>query len=185
MMCNFRHTGPEYVLYDSTADCVRLLLSEEIIDDIIINEVCRLRRPINNNKYYEPFECKKLNKTYTFTPKIQIKHNGQQIQVNCYGHFIKINGTNRSFPNYVFGIEYNTEFTINDFTYKSEHITMTRNVMKLDIPEKINLHFGTSKTEFHTLTTEEIYQLNDAARETKKKQIPDNLIQDDIDKNFL
>lgn len=185
MMCNFRCTGPEYVLYNSTADCIRPLLSEEIVDDIIIDEGCRQHRHPNNIKYYEPFECKQLNTSYTFAPKVQIKHNGQHVQINCYGHFIKINGTKLSCPNYVFGIEENTEFSINGFTYRSEHISMTRNRMKIDIGDKVNLHLGLSKIEFHTLTTEELQQLNDAAKETKNKQFTNSIIQHDDDKGFL
>lgn len=65
------------------------LLQEELIDSLIMTEGCVHRKAMDVTKAYEATNCKKLTTNITL-PKIQLKHNGEKLLVNCQGRHITL-----------------------------------------------------------------------------------------------
>lgn len=81
---------------------------------------------------------------------------------------ITINNTKYGCSNYIFSLETETAFSIDDYTYKYSKIKVT-DIYTIDIPDHINLHLGMVRPEIHALGTEEIDELEKKGRELVKK----------------
>lgn len=104
-VCRFRYIGPEDVLYNHTSRCVKELYAEEISNDIIFSEGCIKRQPIEQLKRFEAQDCHKISRINVTKPRIQFKHNGHHLLINCQGHHIRIGNTTNGCPNFVFAVE--------------------------------------------------------------------------------
>lgn len=91
-LCTFRYVGPDLLMYNHSAGCVRPLVQSEVSDDLVLSEGCRGHRELEESKMFEPFGCQKTNLS---KPRVQLKFDGQRLLVNCEGHSIIINGQKR------------------------------------------------------------------------------------------
>ena len=108
----------------------------------MLSEGCQGHRELDGAKMFEPFGCQKTNLT---KPRVQLKFDVQILRVNCQGHRIFINGQKRGCPNYVFGLSEDTTFDIDGLEYRHERISISREAVHLDLPERLNLQLGISK----------------------------------------
>lgn len=54
-----------------------------------------------------------------------------------------------------------------------------------DIPSRLNIHLGVSRIEFHSLTAEDIQQLEAEKKEQQKRALIDNLIKDKEEESLI
>lgn len=173
--CRYVYSGPEYILYNISADCARPLHSGEIIDNTLLGLGCTTREPIKHLQVYEAETCIHNNKSNLEAPKIQIKHHGQRLYVNCQGHFIIIDGSKLECPNHVFALMEDHAFSISEYSYSHHTTIVGKPKVSYVAPSKINLMLGTASTEFKSLSAEEIQRLQTEAESAKRKSLTEEL----------
>lgn len=169
MLCQFVYTGPEFVLYNLTSNCVRPVEKTEIIEDVIITEGCT-HKSVEDKKRYKPTNCHQQDENNLVKPKAQYKHHGRKLLVNCQMHTMISGGVKRACPNYVFSAERDATFLVDDFEFTFFRHSLASSGVSYMIPERINLHLGTAKTEFKSLSANEVEKLENASRAFKDKQ---------------
>lgn len=127
LMCQFRYSGPEYVLYNHTSDCVRPVLKAETIDGIVSTEKCVKRKAMAASKPFEPHDCKRMTLNEMKIPEVQLKHDGTTLRINCQGHTIVMNNRTYECPNHIFNVQDEQMVTIDGFSYRHEssHVSST------------------------------------------------------------
>lgn len=103
-------------------------------------------------------------------PKVQFRFDGAKLRINCQEHQITILGKQQSCPNYVFSVENEKEFSIDDAVYKYERAT-TGGSFSYEIPNHINVHLGLPKVEVHALTAEQIQEMEKDNKQLSLKLI--------------
>lgn len=175
-ICQFKYHGPELILYNETSKCFKQLYSEEVDEDITFSQGCYHRQAIEKKDLFLPENCRKLNSTSSFIPKVQIKHTGSQLRINCQGHNITLDNVVHNCPNHIIGIEENTKFQIDNIqTYITGKSSAKKQLVSYDIPEKQNLQLGTAGIEFNSITTKELQELNAKAKETSDKIVTNKI----------
>lgn len=180
-ICKFRYVGSEYLLYNKTSDCSRPLTRSEISDNLVISEGCKKNEAGIGHQRFEPQSCHKLAYSNLTVPQVQLKFDGRGLLVNCQGHVIVINTDKIDCPNYIFSLNEDSIFVIDGLSYRHERVNIRKMAFDLDISTRLNLQLGLSKTEFHSLTSEEIRTLQSTGENAKRKKIADNLMENGYD----
>lgn len=170
-MCTFRYHGPEYMLHNKTSECMRPVSGEEIVNNAIVGEGCAHQRSLDVKQLFLPENCRKLTMTNLPKQPAQLKPYGVRIFINCQGLNITIGGKAQRCPNHVFSINEGTEFLVGNTHYYFERTDSTKTIPHYDVPARINLNLGTSKTIFSALDTEDIQELEKASTQLRKEQI--------------
>lgn len=174
-LCDFMYVGPEYVLFNATSKCVRPLSPDEIINDRVIGKGCRKNKALDGATLYESRHCRKMENKNMTRPAIQMKHDGQRLRINCQEHMIIINASKQGCPNYIFSLEKDETFTIDDYTYIYSKINVT-DYYSMEIPERINIHLGIAKTEFKALEASDIEQLEKEGKELNNTIMEESVV---------
>lgn len=165
-VCTFKYVGPDHIMINSTSDCARPLLAEEMKDSIIMNEGCRLCRAISTGKMYEPTNCKDITELVSSKPRIQIKHDGHRVRINCQRQEIVIGGEKKRCPNHIMTIEDDTVFIIEGLAYKFARSNITKIALNYDIPSRLNAQLGLHRSNFESLTEDDQRELDNMAKNT-------------------
>lgn len=173
-ICDHFYVGPPYVLFNSSSRCVRPLANDEIVANTVIGKGCRSHAALTNTSLFEPKKCRTLQNLTISQPTIQLKHDGQRLRINCQERKIVINNTQYNCPNYIFSLEAEKPFSIDDYTYKYSTSRIS-DVYGIEIPDHINLHLGMIKDEFHSLTADEIEDMQKRSKELMKKNLSDQM----------
>lgn len=174
-VCKYEYTGPEYVLHNKSSDCIRPLLTGEVIDDIVLGDGCNIRQPMSSNDTYSQKSCVKMTNEDLTAPAVQIKYNGQLIHINCQGRYITIDQTKSECPNNIFTIDASKTFTIDDYTYTHEASFIERPLIDYSVPTKINLKLGTAHKTFRSLSAEEVMKIRNEQHSLKRKTLAEEL----------
>lgn len=184
ILCTFKYNGPELVLYNESSHCFKELYPEEV--DVTFTEKSFYRQAIEKKMMYSSENCRRYNDTHPLIPRVQIKHTGSQLRINCQGHNITLDNVVRTCPNHIIGIEDNTKFQIdNTQTYIVERSSFKKQLINYEIPDKINLHLGTAGMEFESITTEDLQQLHKKAEETGNKIMTNKFTDKPSDNGFF
>lgn len=175
-VCEFKYIGPEFTIYNFTSQCVRPLYKSKIFDNVYIGKGCRKSESIREKPLYEQYNCRKVsNNTAIIRPKVQFRHDGQKLEINCQEYKIVINNQSIGCPNYVFSLDNEASFSIDNINYQYTRSNITATT-SFEIQKHINLHLGIIKSEFQALTADEIAKLEEegmkavSAQRTEKVQ---------------
>lgn len=168
-LCTFEYVGPEYTLVNTTTKCIRPLMRSEIVDDLVIGTGCH-RRTLNTTTLYEPRNCYKSTSSNFKRMPVQLKHDGVKLRINCQEHSITVNNVKSQCPNFIFSLEHESSFSIDDFSYRYSRTNLSMKE-SFEIPNHINLHLGTPRREFHALDATDIETLEAHAAKIKAEKL--------------
>lgn len=185
LQCLFHYTGPELVLYNITSDCARSLIPEEVSDEIVMMEGCRHRKVLPERKNFEPIDCKPPSRENITRPRIQMKHDGHKLKINCQGHSLTIGNEVKLCPNHIFSVQEETSFVIDGNIYKHTRSTIKKVTPDFAIPDRLNLQIGASRSEFRALTDTDVKELELSHDNNKLEEIKKNLLAKEPESDLL
>lgn len=174
-ICTYNFIGPEYILHNKSSDCIRSVLAAEIDQDTLFGEGCTLRKAINNDKLFQPTTCKQVDKFNITAPRVQYKHDGKILKINCQSHSIILDGVKHDCPNHVFSVENTANYSIGDTTFLNQKFSFFRNSVDYEIPAKINLHHKTSRIAFQALNATDLQELNAGRKSDLYNRLSQNI----------
>lgn len=183
--CLFKYSGPEFMMHNQTSECLRPLFADEIVNDIAVGEGCQHRQTFDDTKRFEAHDCHKLSKHNITRPRVQLKHDGMHLRINCQGHNVKIGNLTQGCPNHVFAVKDETSFEIDGFNYKFERSRLVMPAITYEHSVKINLQLGIAQVRFASLTTEDLHELEVASKKTKATQLKMKLVTDEDDSSIF
>lgn len=180
-VCLNTYQGPEFVMFNQTADCMTPIDSKVIDNNAIRGLSCSQRTRLTPNKLeWKVSDCQ--NESNTTRTLREIKHHEYFHYFNCQGNTINFNHEQAKCPDFVFSIPDSESFNIGDYYYSHTATNlMSKTQLESTAPARINLQLGISGLHFGVENTiQNLSAVPVAARVTELKNdtITTNLFQD-------
>lgn len=119
--CYMKYNGPENIMFNNSNNCTDEIRYYNIEDDIVTRQTCDTPNYSNlpRSGLWNQGSC--TSQPINNPNFIQIRTIGYKNRIYCFPHKISINNQTQNCPNYVFEINRNEEFKIDEY----EEITIT------------------------------------------------------------